>query len=168
MISDGINKSTDKLFINQIKIYDLVLLTETHIGYNTNIEITDFTYYPVCRDKSSNNRYFGGLGILVKRNIRKGISILPNTNKDYQWLMLKKDFFNLKKKTFIYVLHIYLLKCQVITKKLDVETLEHIEQDIFNKYGNSGDIILTGDFNARTGNKLDYITGDSASHIPVK
>lgn len=53
-------------------------------------------------------------------------------------------------------------------KKHDVETLEHIEQDIFNKYGNSGDIILTGDFNARTGNKLDYITGDSASHIPIK
>lgn len=53
-------------------------------------------------------------------------------------------------------------------KKQDVETLEHIEQDIINKYGNSGDIILTGDFNARTGNTLDYITGDSASHIPVK
>lgn len=52
-------------------------------------------------------------------------------------------------------------------KKQDVETLEHIEQDIINKYGNSGDIILTGDFNARTGNKLDYISGDSASHIPV-
>lgn len=115
MISDGINKSTDKLFIDQIKNYDLVLLTETHIGYNTTIEITDFTYYPVCRDKSSNNRYFGGLGILVKRNIRKGISILPNTNKDYQWLMLKKDFFNLKKDIF-YVLYIYLLKCQVIIK----------------------------------------------------
>lgn len=116
MISDGINKSTDKLAINQIKNYDLVLLTETHIGYNTNIEITDLTYYPVCRDKSSNNRYFCGLGILVKRNIRKGFLILPNTNKDDQWLMLKKDIFNVKKKTFIYVLHIYLLKCQVIIK----------------------------------------------------
>lgn len=70
MISDGFNKSTDKLFIDQTKNDDLVLLTETHIGYNTTIEITDFTYYPVCRDKSSNNRYLGGLGILVKRNTR--------------------------------------------------------------------------------------------------
>lgn len=94
MISDGINKSTDTLFINQIKNYDLVLLTETHIGYNTNIEITDLTYYPVCRDKSSNNRYFCGLGILVKRNIR----IHLYTNKDDQWLMLKKDIFNVKKR----------------------------------------------------------------------
>lgn len=52
-------------------------------------------------------------------------------------------------------------------KKQDVETLEHLEQYIINKYENSGDIIFSGDFNARTGNKLDYINGDSASHIPV-
>lgn len=88
------NQRTNFLLTKLIKNYDLVLLTETHIGYNTTIEITDFTYYPVCRDKSSNNRYFGGLGILVKRNIRKGISIYNyqlQNNTDYQWLMLKKD-----------------------------------------------------------------------------
>jgi hypothetical protein len=93
MISDNFNKSTDKLFVDQVKNHDLVLLTETHIGYNTHIEIKDFLYYPICREKSSNNSYFGGLGILVKKNIRKGIAILPNTNTEYQWLTLKKEFF---------------------------------------------------------------------------
>lgn len=50
----------------------------------------------------------------------------------------------------------------------NVETLENIEHDIINKYGYHGDIILTGDFNARTDKELYYITADSASYIRVK
>ena len=30
-----------------------------------------------------------------------------------------------------------------------------------------GDIVLTGDFNARTGSEADYIAGDSTLHIPI-
>ena len=77
--SDNINKSTDKLFIDHVKNHDLVLLTETHVGYDTHIDIENFVYYPICRQKSSNHRYFGGLGILVKKNIRRGIGLLHNT-----------------------------------------------------------------------------------------
>ena len=63
MISDYIDKSSDKLFIDQVKSHDVVLLTETHIGYDTHLEIENFLYYPICREKSSNQRFFGGLGI---------------------------------------------------------------------------------------------------------
>jgi hypothetical protein len=44
-----------------------------------------------CRQKSKNNRYFGGLGILTKKDIRKGITFLEDGNSEYQWLKLDKS-----------------------------------------------------------------------------
>jgi hypothetical protein len=44
-------------------------------------------------EKSSNARFYGGLGILIKNNLRPEMKILMNTNKDYQWLKLDKQFF---------------------------------------------------------------------------
>ena len=55
------------------KKFDILLLTETHIGYSTNITVNNFSYYPVCMKKSNNNKYVGWLGILIKKNIRKGL-----------------------------------------------------------------------------------------------
>lgn len=57
---------------------------------NTYIDIDGFQYYPVCRGKYGYNRYFSGLGILIKRNIRKDIYIFQNTNTEYPWLKLRK------------------------------------------------------------------------------
>ena len=90
LISDHQNKTTDSLFIKQIQNFDMVLLTETHVGYNTPVNIDCFLYYPFCRDKS---RFFGGLGVLIRKNIRKGIAILQDGNSEYQWIKLKKKNF---------------------------------------------------------------------------
>jgi hypothetical protein len=153
MITEGTNKCMENKFIEQIKNFDIVLLTETHIGYSTNITVNNFSYYPVCRNKSNNNRYFGGLGILIKKNIRKGISVLQNTNTEFQWLKLKKEFFQFK--TDIYLCLVYIPP----HTQNNIDILELMEKDII-KYRDMGDI----DFNARTGNEPDYIKGDSASH----
>jgi hypothetical protein len=53
-----------------------VLLSETHVGYETTVDVENFFYYSFCRQKSKNNRYFGGLGILIKKDIRKGIKFV--------------------------------------------------------------------------------------------
>jgi hypothetical protein len=45
MITEGTNKCMDRKFIEQIKNVDIVLLTETHIGYSTNITVNNFSYY---------------------------------------------------------------------------------------------------------------------------
>jgi len=84
LISKFNNKLQDNLFINEICEFDIVLLTETHLGYNTPICIGGYKYYPVCRSQSSNGRFYGGLGILLKNKIRPGVKILQNNSKDYQ------------------------------------------------------------------------------------
>jgi hypothetical protein len=101
LISKSYNKIQDENFIKEIKDYDIVLLTETHLGYNSHINIENVKYYPICRSKFSKARFYGGLGILNKNNLRPGVKILMNTNKDYQWLKLDKQFFNFSKDIFL-------------------------------------------------------------------
>jgi hypothetical protein len=54
------------------------------------MSLLNFKYFPICRSKSSNAKFYGGRGILIKNNLRPGVKILMNTNKDYQWLKLDK------------------------------------------------------------------------------
>jgi hypothetical protein len=42
-----------------------------------------------------------------------------------------------------------------------------IERDLIEKYSEKGDIILMGDFNARTGSEEDLIISDDTSHVPL-
>ena len=101
LIKDGKNKLNDHSFLTQINRYDIVLLSETHIGYDSAVESDKFYYYPFCRQKSNNNRYFGGLTILLDNGIKQGVAILQDGNSEYQWVKLQKIFFNLKKDIFL-------------------------------------------------------------------
>ena len=166
MKTNNQDKTMEKDFLEQVKNYDIVLLTETHVGYNNILNIDNFHYFPVCRQKSSNKRYFGGLGIFIKTNIRKGVTILQNSSTEFQWIKLKKDFFNFKNDIFVCLTYIAPQSSQY-NNRLDYDILELIKKDIIEKYGKQGDIIITGDFNARTGCDQDYIPGDCTSHIPV-
>lgn len=52
---------------------------------------------------------------------------------------------------------------------MDINVLETIERDIIEKYSEKGDMILMGDFNARTGSEDDLIISDTTctSHVPL-
>ena len=167
LISKTYNKIQDSNFIKQINSYDITLLCETHLGYNLPVNIENFKYFPVCRPQSSNFRFYGGLGILIKNNIRQGVKILENTCKDYQWIKLDKHFFN-------FVNDIYLCLAYIIPStssylhQHDDDILDLIERDITNKYKNKGDIVLCGDMNARSGTEPDFVQNDiHDEHCPI-
>jgi endonuclease/exonuclease/phosphatase family metal-dependent hydrolase len=50
---------------------------------------------------------------------------------------------------------------------MELNVLEKIERDLIEKYSEKGDIILMGDFNARTGSEEDLIISDDTSHVPL-
>ncbi|CAG2248789.1 unnamed protein product [Mytilus edulis] len=159
LISENHDKTTDPSFLAEFKNDDLIFLTETHAGYDSCISFENFQYYPFCRSKSKNNRYFGGLGILIRNNIRKGVKFQNDGTSEYQWLKLCKEFFNFKRDIFICIVY-YAPKCSI-------DLIEILEKDIIEKYGKREEIILLGDFNARTGNDCDFIEGDNTNHIPL-
>ena len=90
LFTKNINKTNDTHFLKEIQDYDIVILAETHVGYDTSVVIENFNYFPVCRDISTNGRYYGGLAILRKNSLKEHIKILPSTCKDYQWLKFDK------------------------------------------------------------------------------
>ena len=87
-------------------------------------------------------RYYGGLGIFIKSNIRPAIKILENTHKDFQWLKLDKNFFNFNKDIFLCLAYIYIIPSNSSYKQQgDEDILEIIEKDITNEYKDKGVVI---------------------------
>lgn len=162
LISKSYNKLEDPEFIKQINSYDIAFLSETHTGFETHIGLDGFQHIQVCRPVSRNNRYYGGLAILIRKPLRSGIKVLKNTSSEYQWIKLMKHFFNFEKD--LYICFSYVSPCSFRTRS-DSDTLEAIIRDI-NNFKNEGNILLCGDLNARTGSAPDFIQGDSDKHIP--
>lgn len=95
-------------FCQKLNKMNYILLAETHIGYDKKVSVEGFHYFPVCRAKSANCRYYGGLGILTRLTIRLYVPFLQTTSSEYQWIKLDKNPL-IFKKIYSYVLHIYLL-----------------------------------------------------------
>ena len=72
LISEKYNKTIDPDFLSQFDNEDIVLLTETHVGYNNILTFDHFNYYPFGRDRSKNKKHVGGLEILIRKDIKKG------------------------------------------------------------------------------------------------
>ncbi|CAG2199053.1 unnamed protein product [Mytilus edulis] len=111
IVHGGMNKLDDDMFLSEIKAYDIILLAETHIGYNTPLSIDGYKYYPVCRPISGNAQ-------------------------------------------------------SIYTKNLSTDILQLLEKDILH-FKSKGDVLLCGDFNARCGNLLDFVSSDSTDHLPI-
>ena len=108
---------------------------------------------------------FGGIAILVKRNIRAGVKFMPQISSEYQWFKLDKDF-GLRKN--LYVCFIYHSpRNSTFINNFNEDMLETISSGL-NKYSSDGDILLCGDFNARTGcHNSDFIINYDGLYVPV-
>ena len=162
----GFNKYSDPSFINELKNKEIICLLETHCSLEDSLCLHGFKSLHLIRPKSKgSNKRSGGISIYVKEEIRHGIKFLNHQNNDYIWLKLCKDFFHVAKD--IYLCFIYNPpSCSTYTQSLDEDILELIETDI-TKYSEIGNIILAGDFNARTGNdEHDFIENDDV-HVDI-
>ena len=74
------------------------------------------------RSKSSNNRYFGGLLLLYKTCLKKGIKIIDNKHQDKLWIKLDKTFFKLPNDLFICFVYISPATSQYL-KKLPLDMI---------------------------------------------
>ena len=87
-------KMEEETFRDTIKNFDILCLQETHIGNDEILtKLKDFHTTTHCRNKSANNRYFGGFLLLLRNSIRKGIKILKSDDKDILEVLLLKKYF---------------------------------------------------------------------------
>ena len=166
LVSKHNNKFFDPLFIKELNNYDIIFLAETHIDPDFCLDnMNQYYFYKVCRKQSRhNNRYFGGLGILVRKELKTHIKILNNTNPDFQWIKLDGPHFGFQKDLFICLIY-FSPPGSTYTIGLNQDILEIVEKDIV-KYQTFGNVMLCGDFNARTASECDFISDDDNNFIP--
>ena len=164
----------DKLIdnIEYFTNYDIVLLSETWLKpnhpYNMNIQ----GYTSVCLPRSCTNRNAkrgsGGLMCYIKNEIKEGIEFLNsacyNFSEDRLWIKLSAIYFGFVKD--LYVCLVYVTP-ETSTHQFSRNSVWNILEEEIATFSSIGHVLLTGDFNARTGSLPDYVNHDSALHIPL-
>lgn len=164
LISKKHNKLNDPEFIQEIKSFDIIALQEVHVK-NEGLPITlnSFDVFMNNGILAKNSRIFGGLAFLVRKNIRSGVKLITSPDKDFMWLKLKRDFFNLDKD--LYLCNVYIPPRNSTFLKDGDCMIEQLENEL-QQYSTLGYTMLCGDFNARVSDKNDFIELDENKYLP--
>ena len=93
---DNLCKLQYPSFLKTLNRFDILCLQETHISNDDTLPIPEgFKATPHCRKISSNNRYFGGFLLLIRKSISKGVSIDKSFDIDTLRIKFHKSFFGL-------------------------------------------------------------------------
>ena len=159
------NKLREPEFLNILKAHDILCVQETHCGPKDipSHHLIDYNSIPHCRGKSGNNRYFGGMLLLIKKNIRKGVKISNTDNPDILGITLKKEFFNLPEDTLVWFAYASPMNSPYNKGKESV--LVKLETAVA-AYGDHQ--IIMGDLNGRTSTEADFIHEKHDAHSPMQ
>ena len=155
---DGVPK-TDDCVVNKILCsHDIFCLSEIHCSDENVPMVEGYGCFKKCRGKSKKiNRYFGGIAIYYRKSLRPGIKFIKDET-DYVWLKLCKSFFGMVKDVYLCLSYIP-PEYDNYYKSRGIDSISMIEEDVVS-FMNLGSVMLMGDFNARTGDSLDYIESD--------
>ena len=158
-----LNKAEDKQFINEVQLYDIFCMQETK---NDEIGFIDKSYWQlnISRPKESQYPNSGGMILLINKNIKDGITVLPRNSSELFWLKLSKNYFGFKNDLFLCFVYIAPANSSYVLRH-DLDILQLLENDIA-QYSKLGSILVMGDTNARTGTVRDFIDNDD-KHIPI-
>lgn len=154
-------KLNDSDFLSKIGQFDLISLVETWLIDRSALNIDGFYSFSKCRKMPMNaRRNSGGITILVKSSLRKGIKFFDKEScDDFVWWKLDKNFFHLARDVFVCSVYIP-PQNSPRERRLDLDHFESLQESIY-KFASLGEVILCGDFNARMGNLGDYVGDDS-------
>ena len=80
---------------------DIIGIVETKACETDNISLNGYTLLSKTNRPRISKGIYGGVAVLCKTSISKGIAKLPITHSEYIWVKLKKSFFNFQKDIFI-------------------------------------------------------------------
>ncbi len=163
--ANKVSKLSDEEFLKTIYNLDIFALSETHTCPDQQLDLNDYTEFSSTRKKSNNFRYYGGLTVFIKKEIKPGIKILSLNNPDVIWIELEKNFFNLERDIFVAFVYIppynspYLQNMGMNTSVI----FKSLEQDVA-KYSSQGNVFLIGEFNSYTNVINDDVEHDMAGN----
>lgn len=164
LISKQVDKSKEDIFKRSINNSDIVGLAEVKGDIN-NCSFDDHIPHYVERKNNKGNQSYGGLGILIRKSLKKGVKYLPLSCSEYQWLLLDKKYFGFDKDLYLCFAYIPPQYSSYFINQ-NIDFLELLEADI-SKYRNMGSVLILGDFNARTASENDFILNDDDNYLPL-
>ena len=135
---------------------DIIMLTETWLDSSKSVNIEGFTFksFPRLQKHSKAFRNSGGIGIYIREHLSAGVEYVYSYDDCIVWYKLQKDFFGLKQD--IYLCTVY-LPPKNSTYKHDIDLFDCLTETACRIPPNVP-MIICGDFNARTGTKLEHDT----------
>ena len=156
---NGINDKTigNKLqttdFSLGVKNSDIIILVETWSDEEPSLPGYKCFLNPTQKfRRSSGGRRSGGIAILYNRSKLDKNIFLVKQHSNYMWIKITKEVLSLDKDLFICGVYIP----PANSKYFNSETLENLEADV-SFFQNQGHVMLSGDFNARTGTYTDTV-----------
>ena len=151
----------DEYFNKCLNENDIIVLTETWLANHIDVLSNDFYNYHYLRPMHARaRRPSEGISILIRHNIRgtnerKSVTIIKESDC-FIWFKLDKYLFNSSSDIFICATYIPPEKSSFWNLN-KYDPFDQLEQDLIT-FQNRGNVILIGDFNARTSNRSDYVT----------
>ena len=161
------NKLQSPYFLDVIKNAKVFALIETHHTASEidQIQLAGYKCFNVCRKKRQMGRNSGGIAVYVDNSLLDGIKKVPSSGSENILIKLKHSFFGLRKDIVICFSYCVPENSSYQRReKLDV--FGDIEQKL-SSLGQDVDKLCFGDYNARTGVKLDYLEHEDNTDIPV-
>ena len=90
------DKLNDEVLQQWVQSLDVAVFTETHLTKGENLHVPGYRTFQAHREKTPNaSRGSGGVAVLIKRCISKGITRINTQSSEMIWLMLNAAFFGL-------------------------------------------------------------------------
>ena len=155
-----VGKMDDPVFLNDISKYDIFGVCETWLNKgNDALNMPNYKFYPLSRsNERERGQPRGGVGWFIRESLRRYIKVLYDiSNENMFFCKLDKDFFNFNEDVYVGIIYIP-PENSSREKRIKVDHFENLLDKVTKI--DSNNIILVGDFNARTKDLSDTIGND--------
>ena len=150
------NKHIIKEFDEYILKHDLIGFQETKLSMYDEVHIENYEIF--TKNRVSRTRMpSGGIALAVKNTISKYVTILSSDSNLVLWFKLSRQIANLEADILCGVVYIP----PEYTKYSSADPFTEIQNELDSFKHNFSQVLLFGDFNARTGKLDEFVTPDS-------
>lgn len=142
-----------------VERYDFLAVVKTWSTPQSNINLKGYPIFSQHGIKlaKKKGRRSGGVVFYNKHKYKHGIKLMSSSNKFCMWVKFDSNVFSLDQDLFLCIVYIRPTRADIRD-----QYFEQIASHIM-KYKNSGEVMLSGDFNSRTGTLLDFIQHDDGA-----
>ena len=155
-------KLKNQTFVDYLQEYDIIISTETWTNTKCDLSLPDYNYFLIHRPRPTRaKRDSEGIVVYYKNIFSNLLSLHKQSDDNVLWLKLSKDFLNIDN-------YLYICACYVTPSQSSRVELSDVFNKLLNdlaeietKCGKDHYTLIAGDFNARTGERADFIDFDN-------